>query len=125
MPRCGTYLCRVKKAALTLIQMKRIGYQPTYRILCQSGEISYFPTMNSPETPNKPSEGPNEDRRPSPFAQYSGIGLQMLATIGIGVYSGMRLDQWQGNKIPGWTIGLSLFAIASSLYLFIKQLPKN
>jgi hypothetical protein len=49
----------------------------------------------------------------------------MLGTIGIGVYAGMKLDQWQGNKTPGWTIGLSLFAIFASLYLFIKQLPKN
>ena len=81
--------------------------------------------MNSPETPNKPSQDGNEDRRPSAFAQYSGIGIQMLGTIGIGVYTGMKIDEWQGNQLPGWTIGLSLFAIFASLYLFIKQLPKN
>ncbi|HEY0109368.1 MAG TPA: AtpZ/AtpI family protein [Fibrella sp.] len=81
--------------------------------------------MNPPENSNRPPKGNDEDRRPSAFAQYSGIGIQMLGTIGVGVYAGMKLDQWQGNKMPGWTIGLSLFAIFASLYLFIKQLPKN
>ena len=81
--------------------------------------------MKSPENPNKPPQRPDEDRKPSAFAKYSSIGIQMLATIGLGTYAGTRLDAWQNNKPPVWTIGLSLFAIFASLYLFIKQLPKN
>ncbi|MBO0929974.1 AtpZ/AtpI family protein [Fibrella aquatilis] len=82
--------------------------------------------MNDAPGPNpRPDKDPNIDRRPSAFAQYSSIGIQMLATIGLGVYAGMKLDAWQGNKPPGWTIGLSLGAIFASLYLFIRQLPKN
>ena len=80
---------------------------------------------DAPSPSNHPDEDPHVDRRPSAFAQYSSIGIQMLATIGLGVYAGTKLDQWQGNKLPGWTIGLSLTAIFSSLYLFIRQLPKN
>ena len=80
--------------------------------------------MNYPEKPDRPSPA-DDDRRPSAFAQYSSIGLQMLATIGLGTYAGIKLDDWQGNQTPGWTIGLSLFAIFASLYLFIKKLPKN
>ena len=81
--------------------------------------------MNTPDKPNRPAAGNDNDSRPSAFVQYSGIGIQMLATIGAGVYAGMKLDAWQGNKTPGWTIGLSLLAIFASLYLFIKQLPKS
>ncbi|MBO0935150.1 AtpZ/AtpI family protein [Fibrella sp. HMF5335] len=80
---------------------------------------------DAPNPDQRPDEDPNIDRRPSAYAQYSSIAFQMLATIGLGVYAGMKLDQWQGNKTPGWTIGLSLTAIFASLYLFIRQLPKN
>lgn len=75
--------------------------------------------MDSNNTPQK------SQKRYSTFVQYSGIGFQMLATIGLGVWAGMKLDAWQGNKTPGWTIALSLTAIFASLYLFIRQLPKE
>jgi Putative F0F1-ATPase subunit Ca2+/Mg2+ transporter len=70
-------------------------------------------------TPDKPQ------KRYSTFVQYSGIGFQMLGTIGLGVWAGMKLDAWQGHQTPIWTIALSLTAIFASLYLFIKQLPKD
>jgi hypothetical protein len=78
----------------------------------------------SSDQPNRPSGQP-DDRRPSAFVQYSSIGFQMLATIGLGVWGGMKLDEWQGNRTPGWTIGLSMFAIFASLYNFIRSLPKG
>lgn len=69
---------------------------------------------------------PDETRqRTSSYTQYSSIAFQMLGTIGLGVWGGMKLDQWQGNRTPGWTIGLSLLAIFASLYLFIRGLPKQ
>jgi Putative F0F1-ATPase subunit Ca2+/Mg2+ transporter len=67
----------------------------------------------------------NQRKNTTNFARYSGIGLQMLATIGLGTYAGMRLDAWQQNKIPGWTLALSLLSIGASLYNFIRQLPKD
>ncbi|MBD2757581.1 AtpZ/AtpI family protein [Spirosoma validum] len=59
------------------------------------------------------------------FVQYSGIAFQMLGTIGLGVWAGMKLDEWQHNPRPIWTIVLSLTAIGASLYLFIRQLTKK
>lgn len=56
------------------------------------------------------------------FVQFSGIAFQMLGTIGLGVWAGMKLDAWQNNARPLWTIVLSLTAIGASLYLFIRQL---
>jgi hypothetical protein len=80
--------------------------------------------MNSSQDQPKPQQ-PTDDRRPSPYIQYSSIAFQMLATIGLGVWGGMKLDEWQGNQLPGWTIGLSMFAIFASLYHFIRSLPKG
>lgn len=59
------------------------------------------------------------------FVQFSGIAFQMLGTIGLGVWAGMKLDAWQNNHRPIWTIILSLTAIGASLYLFIRQLTKR
>lgn len=59
------------------------------------------------------------------FAQYSGIAFQMLGTIGVGVWAGLKLDEWQQNPRPIWTIVLSLVAIGASLYLFIRQLTSK
>ncbi|WP_229599467.1 AtpZ/AtpI family protein [Runella rosea] len=55
------------------------------------------------------------------YAKYSSIGMQMLGIIGLGTYAGVKLDEWQGNKIPGWTLALSLLSIAAALYNFIRQ----
>ena len=73
-----------------------------------------------------PDNIPEDSKKRYPtFVQYSGIGFQMLGTIGLGVWAGMKLDTWQGNKTPVWTITLSLTAIFASLYLFIRQLPRE
>ncbi|MCU0339295.1 MAG: AtpZ/AtpI family protein [Spirosomaceae bacterium] len=66
------------------------------------------------------------EKPPSPnqYAKYAGMGFQMLTTIGLGTYLGVKLDEWQQNKIPGWTLVLSLLSIAISMYNFIRQLPK-
>ncbi|MGV3559436.1 AtpZ/AtpI family protein [Larkinella arboricola] len=75
------------------------------------------------DEPRKPLK--DDSRRANTFIQYSSIGFQMLATIGLGVWGGFKLDEWQGNQKPIWTLVLSLFAIGSSLYLFIRSLPKQ
>ena len=87
---------------------------------------------NAPEEPNE--SGLNKPGKPKPltrttekttsFVQFSGIAFQMLGTIGLGVWLGMKIDEWQNNRSPVWTIILSLTAIGASLYLFIKQLTK-
>ncbi len=88
---------------------------------------------NQPEmsdTNNAKKPGLNADvkkatERTTSFVQFSGIAFQMLGTIGLGVYAGMKLDEWQKNERPVWTIVLSLTAIGASLYLFIRQLTNK
>lgn len=61
---------------------------------------------------------------PSKFLKFSGMAMQMLGTILIFTYGGYRLDEWQQNNTPVWTLVLSLFSIAASLYLLIRSISK-
>lgn len=63
---------------------------------------------------------PPQKPKSNAYAKYSALAFQMLATILIFTYGGYKLDEWQGNQIPGWTLSLSLISIAASLYLFIR-----
>ena len=87
------------------------------------------PDQLNQDYPNKPvrDDGPRKKvvEKTTSFVQFSGIAFQMLATIGLGVWAGMKLDAWQHNRRPIWTITLSLTAIGASLYLFIRQLTKK
>ena len=55
------------------------------------------------------------------YLRFSGVAIQMGAIIGLGAWGGSALDtHYQiSNKI--FTITLILFAVASSLYLVIKE----
>jgi uncharacterized membrane protein (DUF4010 family) len=79
--------------------------------------------LNKPARESEPVKRVTE--KTTSFVQFSGIAFQMLGTIGLGVWAGMKLDAWQNNHRPIWTIVLSLTAIGASLYLFIRQLTKK
>ncbi len=59
------------------------------------------------------------------YAKFSALAFQMLGTIVLFTYGGYKLDEWQQNKIPVWTLVLSLLSIAGSLYLFIRAVTKE
>ena len=61
----------------------------------------------------------------SGILKYSGMATQMLGTILIFTYGGYKLDEWQQNKTPIWTLILSLTSIAASLYLLIRGITKT
>jgi hypothetical protein len=61
----------------------------------------------------------------SGFLKYSGMATQMLGTILIFTYGGYKLDEWQQNKVPVWTLILSLVSIAGSLYMLIRGFTKK
>ncbi len=93
-----------------------------------------IPMENTPEQPDPNAAGkPVRENDPlkkatdktTSFLQYSGLGLQMLITIGAGVWLGSWLDERQGNHTPIWTLVLALVSITGSIYLLIRGLPKQ
>ena len=59
------------------------------------------------------------------YVKFSGMGLQMGITIAIFAYAGYWLDGKFETESPYYTAGLSLIGVFASLFLMIKQLPKN
>ncbi len=65
-----------------------------------------------------------QPKQPNQFFKYSNMALQMAITIGVGAWSGNKLDQHFKNSEPIFTIILSLLGIAGGLYLALKDFIK-
>ncbi|QRR04169.1 AtpZ/AtpI family protein [Dyadobacter sandarakinus] len=72
--------------------------------------------------PHKPGLPARESAK---WMRYSGAAMQMLGTILAFTYAGYWLDGRSGNKIPVWTLVLSLLSIAASLYMLIRSFTKK
>lgn len=53
------------------------------------------------------------------YAFYSNLAVEMGVLIAIGVFGGVKLDQWL-NVSPLFTLICSLGAVAIAMYLMIK-----
>jgi F0F1-type ATP synthase assembly protein I len=63
-------------------------------------------------------------RQLNSYARYSGMGLQMLVIILIGVFGGYKLDQWLHTG-PLLIIILSLFSVIISIYSVTRGLLRK
>lgn len=59
------------------------------------------------------------------YAKYSSIALQMLAIILLGVFGGIKIDEWLGLEFPVFTLIFSLLSVILAIYYVIKDLLKN
>lgn len=58
------------------------------------------------------------------YAVYSNLAFEMGAVIVLGVFGGIKLDNWLGVS-PLFTIVCSLAAIGLSLYLAVRSVSKQ
>lgn len=65
---------------------------------------------------NKKNEQPNH------FLKYTGMAAQMAITILIGVFGGIKLDEYLELQTPIFTLVFSLLAVAGAVYLVIKDI---
>lgn len=56
------------------------------------------------------------------YAKYSGIGIQMIAIIGVFSFVGYELDQHAHHQVQWITAAMSLLGVFVSLYIVIKSL---
>jgi F0F1-type ATP synthase assembly protein I len=67
---------------------------------------------------------PDPPKNLNNYARYSGMAVQMLVIILIGVFGGFKLDQWLNTK-PVLTVILSLASVALSIYFVTKDLLRK
>lgn len=59
------------------------------------------------------------------FLKYSGLGFRLLAFIAVGFYGGYKLDQYLGNAIPWFAIGLTFLMFFAGMYQMVRGLSKE
>jgi len=59
------------------------------------------------------------------YARYSSIAFQMLAIILLGVFGGIKADQWLHMRVPVFTVILSILSVILAIYYVTKDLLKN
>lgn len=78
-----------------------------------------MPTNQTNSTKKKQPEDKNAMMR------YASMGTQMMVIIGLGVFGGVKLDEYLGWKTPVCTLVLSLLSVAAAIYLSIKDFLKK
>jgi ATP synthase protein I len=58
------------------------------------------------------------------YSRYSGMGLQMLVIIFLGVFGGYELDRWLKVK-PLFTIIFSIVSVSLAIYSITRGLLKK
>jgi len=58
------------------------------------------------------------------YTRYTSIAFQMLVIILIGVFGGIKLDEWLKLTVPVFTIILSILAVILSIYTVTRDLMK-
>ncbi len=75
--------------------------------------------MENPEKIKEPKKQLND------YARYSGMAVQMIAIILIGVLGGIKLDEVLSLKFPLFTLVLSLLSVFLSMFFAIKDFLKK
>ena len=78
--------------------------------------------MQNQKNQSKPK--PDAQKRPAleSYARYSGLAFQMFAIIGLGIFGGVKLDQWIDTRFPVFTVLLSIISVAAAIYTAVKDL---
>lgn len=68
----------------------------------------------------------NKDNKPiNSFVKFSGLGLQMLATIGVGAWLGHKLDQYLQLKFPVFLLAFVFLLFGGVMYQLYRMLNKE
>jgi F0F1-type ATP synthase assembly protein I len=59
------------------------------------------------------------------YLRYSGLGFQIAGTIGVGVFIGYKLDEWQQTSQPYYTLTFSVVFLFLGLYFGLREFMKK
>ena len=77
-----------------------------------------------PTVAPEPSD-PKKQRPSNQFLQYSGLGIQLLGTIGLAAWGGYALDRHFGLKFPAFLLTFVFLSFGGSMYMLYRSLNNN
>jgi F0F1-type ATP synthase assembly protein I len=75
--------------------------------------------MENPEKTKEPKKQLND------YARYSGMAIQMIAIILLGVLGGIKLDEFLSIKFPIFTLVLTLLSVFLAMFFVIRDFLKK
>ena len=55
------------------------------------------------------------------YLRYSGVGITIAATIGVGVFIGYHLDKWLNTPQPYFTLGFAIVFVVVGWYIGLND----
>ena len=68
---------------------------------------------------------PKQNNASNDVMRYAGLGAQILVSIGIAVFIGLKLDQWIRMPFPLLVWLLPLVVVSTMIYKLIKETSKK
>ena len=68
---------------------------------------------------------PKQTNASNDLMRYTGLGAQILVSIGIAVFAGLKIDQWLGMPFPLLVWLLPLLVVSLMIYKLIKETSKK
>jgi hypothetical protein len=66
----------------------------------------------------------SEEKPTNNFLKYSSLGLQLLVTIGIAAWVGIKIDSYLQLKFPAFLLTLVFVSFAGMIYRLYKSIDK-
>ena len=79
---------------------------------------------NTPNDKEKADPAKKLTQGAAGYAKYSGVAIQMIAILLLGVYAGKWLDGHFQSETPWFTLVFSILAIALALYIPLRGLMR-
>ena len=70
---------------------------------------------------------PDENDKKSPlrsYAEYSALGMEMVAVVLLCVFIGVKLDDWVPLRFPLFTLFFVVVGLVGSITLLVKRTKK-
>ncbi|WP_241739009.1 AtpZ/AtpI family protein [Pontibacter beigongshangensis] len=77
------------------------------------------------EAPEHKEEKPPREDSVKPYMKYSGMAFQMIGTLLVAAFAGIKLDEYFATENPWFTIGFLLAGVIGSMVLTIISISKK
>jgi F0F1-type ATP synthase assembly protein I len=59
------------------------------------------------------------------FIQYSSLAIEMVVIMGLGVFAGIKIDDWLNLNFPVFTLVLMVLSFIGAIYHAIRNFIKK